>query len=203
MQISRPVIALQPVFDKGGTAGGVARFEKAVDALMRCMGIARVSAEGSLDQPGPGGNLPGFDVGPAEVAEKPPIIIPVRRQFFKQRQLRLVMVAPAAETQKAKHPEREGQRERVSRIVRGVRMNHRQRLDCSSLDGQRNCLDVSSLPRGHAAAERFCPRRCRLGLRYPRTKLQQAGACDVGQRKGGIDRKGALQLFFSAEIGRE
>src|SRR5580700_3422534 len=90
--------------------------KKAVDALVRRVSVPRVAGERALDQPGAFLDLAGLDVGPAEIAEKPPIVTPMRRQFFEQRQLRLVMVAPPAETQKTKHPESQGEGERVSRI---------------------------------------------------------------------------------------
>ena len=66
-------------------------------ALVCRMSIVQVAGERALDQPGALRNLPSFDVGPAEIAEKPPIVAPVRRQLFEQSQLRLVMVAPPAE----------------------------------------------------------------------------------------------------------
>src|SRR6266436_8682693 len=98
----RPVVAIEPILDERGTAGGVARLVKAVGSLVRCVCVPRVAGERTLDQPGSLRHLAGLDVGPAEITEKPPIVTPMRRQFFEQRELRFVMVAPAAEPQQTK-----------------------------------------------------------------------------------------------------
>ena len=105
VQLALPVIALQPVLDKAGTTDRIARLEETMDALVRRMRIAQIACERALDQPGPFRYLPGFDVGPAEITEKPPVVTLARRQFFKQRQLRLVMIAAPAESQQPEHAE--------------------------------------------------------------------------------------------------
>jgi hypothetical protein len=99
MEMTGPIIAIEPVLDKGGTARRIARLEEAMSALMRRVGIARIGGERSLDQTGAGRDISGLDVGPAEIAKKPPIVTPMRRQCFEQRQLRLMVIAPSAEAQ--------------------------------------------------------------------------------------------------------
>ena len=78
-----------------------------MDALVRRMGIARIAGERAFDQPGPGGHFAGFDVSPTQIAEKPPVVTPVWRQFLEQRQLRLVMIEPPAEAEQPKDAERQ------------------------------------------------------------------------------------------------
>ena len=46
---------------------------------------------------GPGSDRAGFNLRPAQIAEEPPILRPMRRQSFEERQLRLVMIEPSAE----------------------------------------------------------------------------------------------------------
>ena len=92
-------VPFQPVLDEAGTAGRVTRLEETVDPLMRRVGITRVAGERAFDQAGAGRDLSGLDVGPAEIAEKPPILAPMWRQFFEQLELSLVMIAPSTEAQ--------------------------------------------------------------------------------------------------------
>ncbi len=107
MQLARPVIALQPILDKAGAADRISRLEETMDALVRRMSIARIAGERALDQPGPLRYRTSFDVGPAKISEKPPIIVPMRRQLLEQRQLRLVVIAPPAEPQQPEYAERQ------------------------------------------------------------------------------------------------
>src|SRR5215472_2510009 len=107
VQLACSLIALQPVFDKAGAIVRVTRLEETMNPLVRCMRIAEVGGERALDQPRALGNLAGFDVGPTEVAEEPPIAVPMRCQFFEQCQLRLVVIATSAESQQPEHAERQ------------------------------------------------------------------------------------------------
>src|SRR6516225_10300012 len=107
VQMTRPIVTLQPVLDKTRAAGGIARLEEAMDPLVRRVDITQVACERALDQLGALRHLPGFDVGPAEVTQKPPIVTPMRRQFFEQRRLRFVMIAAAAEAEQPEHAERQ------------------------------------------------------------------------------------------------
>ena len=127
----------------------------------------------------------------------------MRRQFFEQRQLRLVMIAAAAEAQQTKDAKRQGEGERVSRVLRSVRADRRQRLDRRPIDGESDRIDVASLPRAHPLGERSCLRRRRLRLGHPRAELQQASSCDMGQREIGIGCDGILQQLRGSEIRRE
>ena len=97
VQVSRAVIAFEPALDKAGAVGRIARLEETMGALVSRVGIARVPRELTLDHPGTGRNRTRFYMGPAEIAEKPPVVAPMRRQFLEQRQLRLVLVAAPAE----------------------------------------------------------------------------------------------------------
>src|SRR5580704_14014713 len=110
MQVSGAGVTGQPVLDEAGAARGVAGLEIAVRTLVRAMRVLRVEPKRALDQRRPLGDISGLDIGPAEIAEKPPIIrAPARRQHLEQGKLRLVVVAPAAETKEAEHAERQGQ----------------------------------------------------------------------------------------------
>ena len=74
---------------------------------MRGIGVVRVERQCPLDLARAGRDIAGFDAGPAEIGQKPPILVPLRREPLQQRQLRLVMVDPAAEPQQPKHAERQ------------------------------------------------------------------------------------------------
>src|SRR5262249_8985717 len=94
-----PVVIRQPILDKAGAIVRVARLKKTMNTLVRCMRVAPIAGERALDQLGPLRDLTGFDVGPAEITEKPPIVAPMRRQFLEQSQLRLMMIAASAKPQ--------------------------------------------------------------------------------------------------------
>src|SRR5437667_3771954 len=107
MQMPGSLVPPQPVLDKGAAASRVSQLKEPVNALVRCVGIAWVAGERALDELDPDRDLAGFDVGPAEIAEKPPVVTPMRCQFFKQRQLRLMVIAPSAEAEEPKDAERQ------------------------------------------------------------------------------------------------
>jgi len=97
------LIIRQPSIEEGRPATFVTGFEEAMDPLMGGMRIAWIAGQRALDQSSPRSDLSGFDIGPASIAEKPPIIAPERRQFLQQRQLCLVMVDPPAESEQPKN----------------------------------------------------------------------------------------------------
>jgi hypothetical protein len=74
---------------------------------MRGKGVVRVQRQCPLDLARTRRDIAGFDARPAEIGQEPPILVPSRREPFQQRQLRLVMVEPAAEPQQPEHPERQ------------------------------------------------------------------------------------------------
>ena len=121
MQMPGSGIIRKPGLDKGDTAGCVARFKIAVDTLVSGVSIAPIAGERTLDQPGADGYLASFNVGPAQIAEKPPIIAPERRQFLQQRQLCLVMVDPPTEAEQPKNAKRERQLQSIPRIFQRMR----------------------------------------------------------------------------------
>jgi hypothetical protein len=77
VQMPRAVVARQPSLEERGAAGRIALLEEAVDTLVRGMGIAGIAGERALDQPRAPRNLAGFDIGPAEISEKPPVVFPI------------------------------------------------------------------------------------------------------------------------------
>src|SRR3974390_2595785 len=101
MQLAGALVARQPIRQKGAAALGITGFEKAVRPLMRAVGVAWIERERALDKPGSVGDRAGFDLRPAEIAQKPPILRPVRRQLFEQGKLRFMVVTPAAEPQES------------------------------------------------------------------------------------------------------
>jgi hypothetical protein len=125
------------------------------------------------------------------------------RQFLEQLELHLVMVAASAEAQQAEHSERQGQRQRVARILGGVGADHRQRLRRRAIDGERDRLDVAPLPRGGALAKRQRPRRLRPCLGNERAKLQQSGAGDMREGEIGVGPDRAIEQLFRTVIGGE
>src|SRR5260370_33600036 len=97
VQLAAPVIAGQPALDKAGAALGIAGLVIAMGAGMRGIGIARVEVERALDFAGAGRDVAQFDARPAEIGQKPPILVPARREAEEQRELRLVELTPPAE----------------------------------------------------------------------------------------------------------
>jgi len=92
----------------------------------------------------------------------------MRRQFFEQRQLRLVMIAAPAEPQQPEYAERQRQWQRVPRVLQGVSAHDRQCVAGGAVDRQRDRVDVPALARGNAVREPpSAPRRC-LRLRHAR-----------------------------------
>ena len=126
----------------------------------------------------------------------------MRRQLLEQCQLRLVMVAPAAEAQEPEDAERQRQWQRVARVFRGMDADHRQRLGRGAADRQRDRLDMPLL----ASRNMVCkpPRSCRCFSRLPhsRLKLQQPCPRDVGEREIRIGGDRPLQQGVGADIGR-
>jgi len=112
--------SLDPLENTIGAAGRIARLKVAVRPLMRAMSVARIEGQRTLDQPRPGNHRAGLDLRPAEISREPPVFGPMQRQLLEQCQLRLVMVAPAAEAQEPKDAERQRQRRRIARVFRGM-----------------------------------------------------------------------------------
>jgi hypothetical protein len=107
MQLAAAVVARQPAGDKCGTGIGLAGLEIAMRTSVRGKSVVGVERQRPLDFARPDSDGAGFDARPAEIGQKPSILAPVRREPFQQRQLRLVMVEPAAEPQQPEHPERQ------------------------------------------------------------------------------------------------
>src|SRR5579859_7506021 len=107
MQLALASVVGEPALDKASAAFRVARLEITVGAGMRGKGIARVALQRALDLCGAAGDIARLDPRPAEIGEEPPILAPMRRQAFEQRQLRLVMVDPATEAEQPENPERQ------------------------------------------------------------------------------------------------
>src|SRR5438477_4792655 len=99
MQLALTVVTGHPAGNERGAGIGIAGLEIAMDAGMRSKGIVGVERERSFDFARPGSDIAGFDAGPAEIGQKPPILVPMRREPFQERQLRFVMIDPAAEPQ--------------------------------------------------------------------------------------------------------
>ncbi len=89
-----------------GAALGVARLVIAMRPGMRRIGVVRIERQCPLDLMRAGRDIARFDAGPAEIGQKPPILVPLRREAQEQCQLRLVVVDAAAEPQQAKDTER-------------------------------------------------------------------------------------------------
>ena len=203
MQLPGPVIIRQPGFEKGRPTRRVAGFEKPMDALMRRMGVPRIFGKRTLDQPGPDFDCACFDIGPPEIAEKPPILAPRSRQFLEQRQLGLVMIQPSAEPEKTEHAECKGQRQRVPRKFRCLGVDDVQCLRREPSDRKRDRIDVPFLAHRDTVAQRLGPHRCRPRLGHSRLQLQQAGICDVRERKIGVVSNGAPQTLLGAGVRRQ
>ena len=115
----------------------------------------------------------------------------MRRQFFEQRQLRLVMIAAPAEPQQPEHAERQRQWQRVPRVLQGVSAHDRQCVAGGAVDRQRDRVDVPALARGNAVREPpSAPRRCLDGYspRPPLAKTCRDRGLD-GWRKTGPSRR--------------
>src|SRR4051812_18352423 len=107
MQLAAAIVSRQPAGDEGGAGISLAGLEIAMRAGVRRNSVVGVERQRSLDFARPDSDSAGFDAGPAEIGQKPPILAPVRREPFQQRQLRVVMVEPAAEPQQPEHSERQ------------------------------------------------------------------------------------------------
>src|SRR5271169_4442449 len=90
MELAFAGVFRQPALDERRATPWITGFEIAVGAGMRGKGIARVALQRALDLGGAASDVAHLDPGPAEIAKEPPVVTPVRRQPFKQRQLRLV-----------------------------------------------------------------------------------------------------------------
>ena len=203
VEMPRSVVIFQPCLYKTRTPRCVAQFEETMYALVRRMGVPRVAGERTLDQPGPKGDLACFDVGPTQIAEEPPIVTPIGRQFLQERQLHLVVIALPAEAEEPKDLERQRQGQRVARVFRSMSANERQRLGRGSFDSQRNHVDVSLLPDRDARPERLRPHHGLPRLRDSGLQLQQAGTGDVREREIGIGGESALQQLCGTSIRRQ
>src|SRR5947209_1213841 len=106
MQLALAVVTGEPRLDKRGAALGVACFEITVRPGMRGKGVVRVERQCPLDLMRAARDIARFDAGPAEIGQKPPILVPFGRESLEQRQLRLVVVDAAAEPQQAEDAER-------------------------------------------------------------------------------------------------
>src|SRR2546430_161532 len=116
MQLTLAVVTGEPRLDKGGAALGVARFVITVRPAMRGKGVVRVERQCPLDLMRAGPDIARLDAGPAEIGQKPPILVPLRREAQEQCQLRLVVVDAAAEPQQPEDTERGRPRQRIARI---------------------------------------------------------------------------------------
>ncbi len=114
---------------------------------MRGEGVARIAFERALDLGGTAGDVAEFDARPAEIGEKPPVVAPMRRQPFEQRQLRFVMVDTAAEAEQPEHAERQRQRQSVARIIGDVLLQQRHRPRPVAIDRAARRLDLPCLAR--------------------------------------------------------
>src|ERR1700681_2030225 len=107
VQLALSGIAGQPRLDEAGAALGIAGFEIAVGAGMGGKGVARIVLQRALDLGGAASDVAKLDPRPAEIGKEPPILAPTRGQPFEQRQLRLVVVEPAAEAEQPQDAERQ------------------------------------------------------------------------------------------------
>ena len=203
MQLPLPGVVRQPFCEKRSAAGGVAHFEKAVGALMRGMSVPRVAGERTLDERDTGGNVSGLDIGPPQITEEPPVVAPLRRQLLKQRQLRLVVIDPPAEAEEAENTERQGQRQCIPGVFRGVLAHQRQRRFSRAFDRQRHRIDMPPLAGRNALAQRLGARCCRPRLWYPRLELEQAGSRDMREGEVGIGRNSAPEALLGSGICRQ
>src|SRR3954447_682637 len=104
MQLAAAVVSRQPAGDEGGAGIGLAGLEIAMRAGMRGKSVVGVERQRPLDFARPDSDGAGSGGAPAEKGQNPQTPAPARREPFQQRQLRLVMVEPAAEPQQPEHP---------------------------------------------------------------------------------------------------
>src|SRR5438477_11510945 len=98
MQLALSVVTGEPSVDESGAGLGIAGFEIAMRPGMRGVGIMRIERQRPLDLTRAGRDIAGLDTRPAEIGQKPPILVPLRRrQALQQSQPRFVVIDPAAE----------------------------------------------------------------------------------------------------------
>src|SRR6266550_2436687 len=144
MQLTLAVVTREPRLDEGGAALGVARLVIAMRPGMRGKGVVWVERQCPLDLMLTGRDIARFDAGPAEIGQKPPILVPFGREPFEQRELRLVVVDAAAEPQQPEDAERGRQRQRVARVIGNMRVEPRHRLGAEPADDERDRLDMAA-----------------------------------------------------------
>ena len=127
----------------------------------------------------------------------------MRCQFLEQRQLRFMMIDPSAEAEESEDTERQRQRKCVSRIFRGMRADYRQRLGRGTFDRESDGLDMLSFADRETGAQRSGPSHCLPGFGHSCLKLQQAGVCDVRERKFRVDVDRPREALLRTSVGRQ
>ena len=170
---------------------------------MRSKGVARIADKRAFDLTGAARDVAEFDARPAEIGEEPPIVAPVPRQAFEQRQLRLVVVDPPAKAQQPEHPQRQSQHQTVARIVGDVLLEQRLRLRPVAVDREGDRLDVPRLARRDPAGEDARLRRRRLGFGHARLHLTEPRPRDVAEREIRVGGERPVEQRPGAGIGRQ
>ena len=150
-----------------------------------------------------GRDIARFDAGPAEIGQKPPILVPLRREAQEQCQLRLVVVDAAAEPQQAKDAERGRQRQRIARILGNMRVEPRHRLGAEPVDDERDRLDMAAFARRDPLGEVAGARCGFLRLRDPRLHLAEPRPRDMGKREVRVGVERGIEQRLGAGIGRQ
>src|SRR5260370_9876996 len=99
VELRRGIVITEPFQEKRDPFSGLAELDTGVRACMSRVGVARIERERALHDLTTPAGIAGLDVRPAEIAQEPPILTPMRRQAPNERPLCLCVVRPAAEGQ--------------------------------------------------------------------------------------------------------
>ncbi len=187
MQHGATVIVRQPRLDQRFSLGWRALFVICVNAAVHRVGVVRIELHCPVEHGNAPAGAAGFDQGPAEGCEEPPVVAPCVGDAFEQFRLPGVEIVEAAETEQTVYPEGERQGDRVAGIGGGVFTNSAQGLARLAVQHEGDDVCVVALT---------CRQRCRqvasqrrMPACFPNVadRCQRSCLCAVREREVGVD----------------